>query len=245
MGAPPVIPVSAKLEEAAQRDGESPAQLPQAHLIGLSYPHNHAGVLGLEPSDWVVFGRDEGRMLEARRAAWVAAIDIEATRHQQGVGMLGQKHERPEHPLQRRQPLGDRLLFAKALAGEEAYEVMEPVALLPHLILSCRLHQLGVDQMLEQPFSLRQPDVEQAGGYPGREARRLQQPQQAKQPLLLLTTAVIAEGDAGPDLQVPGPELVQPPALVGEPADKHRQAPVGPALEPGPGNPHRQGQEPT
>ena len=122
---------------------------------------------------------------------------------------------------------------------------MEPVTLLSGLVIPGRLHELGVDQALEQLLALGRLGVEQGGGHPGGEAGRLEQPEQPEQPPLVLAAAPVAEGDARPDLQVPGLELVQPAALVREPAGEHRQAPVGPALEPGSGDPDCQGQEPA
>ena len=111
---------------------------------------------------------------------------VQAAWFQQGVGPLGQRQVGLEHPFQRGLLRRSRLFCVQALAAVDAQQVVEAVAQLPGLVLPGCLHQLGVDQALQQPLGLRRLDVQQGGGHPGREARRSQQAEQAEQPTLLL-----------------------------------------------------------
>jgi len=116
----PVVPVGTELEEPAQCDGQPAAQLPQVRGARLAHRGDLAGALGLEPARRVAPDGDEGGMLQGAAVVRVAAQDVDAARHQQAVGMLGQERGDMEHPLQHRQPRRPRLLVLKALPSKGA-----------------------------------------------------------------------------------------------------------------------------
>ena len=119
---------------------------------------------------------------------------------------------------------------------------MEAVADLANLVDPAGLQQLVVDQRVNQSLTSRRIEVENGRGHPGREVGPLQQAQPPERPLLPVGEGAVAEGDAGPDLQVAGGQLVQPPVFVGQPLGQPGQRPGRAGGQPGSGDPDGQRQ---
>ena len=113
-------------------------------------------MLGLQPTQRIALD-DRRRGMVARPPGRVAAVVVHAAWFQEGVGLLGQCQVGLEHPFQRGPLRRGRLLQAQALTGIDPQQVVQPIAQLPGLVLSGRLHQLGVDKALQQPSASASP----------------------------------------------------------------------------------------
>jgi len=140
-------------------------------------------------------------------------------------GIAGQEQPAAERPRQGSGPFGRVLVTLGALAGEDPEQIMEAVAGLTNLVDPAGLQQVGVDQRLHQLLGPLGGQVEQGPGHPGREVGRVQHAQPPERLLLEVREGAVAEGDAGPQLQVTRGELVQPPVLVGQPFHQPGQGP--------------------
>ena len=159
-----------------------------------------------------------------------------------GCGLAGKEQPATEPPHQGGHPLGWIVVAQGAFAGVDPEQVMEAVADLANLVDPAGLQQLVVDQRVNQSLTSRRIEVENGRGHPGREVGRLQQAQPPERPLLAVGEGAVAEGDAGPDLQVAGGQLVQPPVFVGQPLGQPGQRPGRAGGQPGSGDPDGQRQ---
>jgi hypothetical protein len=119
---------------------------------------------------------------------------------------------------------------------------VEAVAAGPGRVDGGQVQQLGVGQPLHQLLGLVMTDPEQGAGQPGREVSHLQQAQPPQRPLLVQAERLVAQGQAGPDLQIPGGQLIQPPPRIRQQPGQPGQRPTGPGGQPGPRHPDGQRQ---
>jgi hypothetical protein len=79
VGVLPVVPVGTSPEEADERGRKPPAQLPNAGIAPLVHGGDQAGMLGLQPTQWIVLD-DRRRGVVARAPVRVASVMVQTAR---------------------------------------------------------------------------------------------------------------------------------------------------------------------
>ena len=93
---------------------------------------------------------------------------------------------------------------------------MEPVAGGAGGVPRGQVQELSVGELLDQSLGLLVADPQQRTGQPGGEVTDIQHAKQPKRPLLVAGQRPVTQGEAGPNLEVAGGQLVEPAAFVGQ-----------------------------
>ncbi len=154
--------------------------------------------------------------------------------------LLGQPEPGREGPLQRGVGLPLRLVRLRPFAGEQAQQVLEPVAGGPPRLGIGHFQQLRVDQLVDQFLRVPHIGVQYGRPRPGGEVRRAQQAEPAVHPGRLRRQVPVGEPEAGAHPALARAQHVEAGAVVAQPRHQAPYAQIGFGRQPRAGDPQRE-----